>query len=152
MRTIDESLPRRAAWLFLAAMIAPLACCSAKKPPLPLPVPTMNVVMRDYEFDHPSRASPGRVVVRVHNAGTLRHEMVVNRLPEEFTRTVKEFVASDDSVTFYTTVHLSARSPGGEGVFALDLVPGRYAFFCFVRDHDGVHHYKRGMASELRVG
>ena len=43
------------------------------------------------------------------------------------------------------------RPPGGVVTLATDLVPGRYAFYCYTKDPDGVSHVEKGMFSEFRV-
>jgi len=107
--------------------------------------------MTEYRFDHDRTAAPGRIVIRAHNAGAVPHELTVARLPDDFTGTVEGGVQSGTGLVVSTTAILFRRSPGEDGVFALDLRPGRYAFICFLADQDGIQHQKKGMSSELAV-
>lgn len=116
------------------------------------PVPEVAVGLREYGFDHVAAIEPGRTIFRVVNRGSLDHEMVVARLPDDFAGSLVGGVRIDRRLVLDTLATLTRRGPGSTGLFALDLRPGRYAFVCFVADPDGVGHHRKGMTSELVVG
>jgi hypothetical protein len=106
--------------------------------------------MTEYHFEHAPRVAAGRVVFRLHNAGTRTHELVLVALPDDF-RPIDEQLRSEDREGVETVVVVRDRQPGNTDTFASDLQPGRYAFICFVTDPDGVQHALKGMSSEFRV-
>ena len=106
--------------------------------------------MSDYRFEHASEAPAGRVVVRVANAGAQPHSLVLVELDEDIPP-LDEQLRSEARRGVPTLAQIPERPPGSTDVFAVDLVPGRYGFICFVKDADGVPHYLKGMSSELRV-
>lgn len=110
----------------------------------------VEVVMREYRFDHPAVLRAGRTVVRAPNRGRLAHELVLVFLPPELPPLDEQLHSSGRTVVA-TIVSLHRRAPGEAGTFAIDLEPGRYAFICFVQDPDGVQHALKGMNSEFRV-
>ncbi|MGH9224807.1 MAG: hypothetical protein ACRD2W_13760, partial [Acidimicrobiales bacterium] len=111
---------------------------------------TMDVTMRRYEFQHPPNAGAGRVVVRVQNADTVTHELILVALPEDVPP-IDEQLRSEARTGVETIATLQHRPAGSRGIFAADLAAGRYAFICFVKDPDGVSHALKGMSSEFRV-
>lgn len=118
---------------------------SAALPPGP---PTVSVIMQEYRFEHAQQAPRGRVLFRATNVGSTRHELTMVRLDADQFLTVKERVRGQ---ALATVLVLPTREPGGDDIFAVDLVPGRYGFICFTKDGDGVDHLTKGMASELLV-
>lgn len=130
-----------------------LPACASEQPRAPLPptVPTLRVVMQEYRYELPPMASSGRLIVRAHNAGTVNHGINVIPLPDDLTGTIDELLQSGDRLVAPTIAILFPRDPGGDGVFALDLAPGRYAFLCFIEDPDGVQHINKGMSSMVKV-
>lgn len=135
----------------VAALGSLAGCGGAGGAGLPPSAFELGVVMREYGFDHPGVVEPGRTLVRVRNGGSLDHELVVARLPDDFAGSLVGGVRIDTRLVLDTVAIVTARGPGASGLFALDLRPGRYAFMCFVRDDDGVQHHRKGMTSELRV-
>src|SRR5947209_6015962 len=143
---------RRASRCAVAALLLAVSCVAPGRPPKNLPpLPsTMDVTMREYRFDHPPQVPAGRVVFRVHNAGSLTHELILVAVPEDVPP-IDQQLKSDTRVGVDTIATLRDRAPGSNGTFAADLTPGRYAFVCFLMDPDGVSHALKGMASQFRV-
>lgn len=126
------------------------ASCGKTDAPLPSSPPLIGVTMRDYGFDHPPLLPRGRVVLRVHNAGRLRHEMVLERLPEDFPP-IDEQLRSKTRRAAPIIAYLHPLRPGASDAIAVDLTPGRYAMVCFIEGRDGTTHARKGMNSEFRV-
>lgn len=90
----------------------------------------MAVVLKEWALElSRTRVSPGPVVLRLSNTGTLHHSLAVegNGIQE-----LSNHVA-----------------PGDSGTLVVDLAPGRYRVYCPVKesgDHDAL-----GMSAELLV-
>lgn len=136
----------------LVAVLGLAAACTsgASGEALPPPPAKMDVTMREYAFDNPSTVAAGRVVFRVHNAGTMDHEAILVRLPDD-APPIAEQLRSESRMGVETVATLRDRAPGSDGTSAADLRAGRYAFICFIADPDGKSHADKGMSSEFRV-
>jgi non-ribosomal peptide synthetase component E (peptide arylation enzyme) len=110
----------------------------------------VEVTVRDRAFEYQGPVRPGRVVFRVHNAGTADHDVALVELPQGIAD-VDELLASDRQgvAPVYTT---ATRAPGETALFAVDLSQGRYALLGFGTDADGTPFYRKGLASEFVVG
>jgi len=106
--------------------------------------------MRDYAYEHLPTAPSGRVVVKVDNAGTIPHQMVLVKLPDDLPP-LAEQLRSENRQAVETLANLAERPAGGRDTIAVDLDAGRYGLICFLRDPDGVQHHAKGMSSEFRV-
>ncbi|MEU2227932.1 sulfocyanin-like copper-binding protein [Streptomyces sp. NPDC018347] len=104
---------------------------------------------------HPTAVPAGKVTVRVVNAGTLTHEVIVLPLPAG--RTAGErAIGSDGRVSEAGSLGEASRTCGsgaGEGIASgaaawttVTLRPGRYELLC-----DVPGHYAAGMYAELDV-
>lgn len=105
--------------------------------------------MREYRFDFGS-VHRGRVIFDVFNRGHITHRMSVVPLPADLPPIEQQLHGSDRRILF-TLAAVPDTAPGGHGIVATDLAPGRYALICFLTDSDGVSHALKGMASEFRV-
>lgn len=136
----------------LVAGLGLAAACSPRAGAAPLPPrpATVDVAMREFAFENPPVVARGRAVFRVHNAGSMVHELILVALPPD-TLPIAEQLRSDSRVGVETLVTFRNRAPGSDGAFASDLSPGRYAFICFITEPDGTSHADKGMSSEFRV-
>jgi hypothetical protein len=141
----------------LAAVLAALlvGCTGPESPssrprleaPLPPPAAFVDVAMKEYTFGYREPIPDGRVIFHVRNTGREEHEFVLVALPKDAPR----FGRTADTPQIVSTVfHVTARAPGEERRFAVDLAPGRYGMLCFVREGD-VSHVDKGMRSEFTV-
>lgn len=139
-------------WARLVALVAVAACASTDdmSAPLPPPGPSMSVTMREFEFEHLPVGIGGRTLFRVDNAGQVEHEFVLGRLSDQPTSSAGSAGGESPKVVI-DTVALVRRPPGGSGIFAADLQPGRYLLICQLRAPDGKLHSEKGMRSELMV-
>lgn len=106
--------------------------------------------MTEYRFEHQAQIPPGRTVFRVVNAGAKAHSLVLVEL-EEDVPPIDEQLKSPNRRGAATFAQVPERPPGSRDTFAVDLLPGRYAFICFARDAAGESHSLKGMSSEFRV-
>lgn len=137
-----------------AVLLLPTACDSptpaAREKPLPPPPQVVPLSLQDYRFDYEPPVSQGRVVFRVHNAGSQAHEVVLVPLPDDFPPIDKQ-LRSEKRQGAATIVDLPTQPPGATTTFAVDLAPGRYAMVCFREGADKEIHALKGMTSEFRV-
>lgn len=112
--------------------------------------PVIDMTMRDYSFDYEKPLPAGQVVFRVDNAGTVNHRFVLIPLPEDFPP-IDVDLRDDEQRNVTPLAGIRDIAPSGETTLAVDLVPGRYAFVCFVLAEDGETHALKGMTSEVRV-
>lgn len=133
-------------------VVAGTACQPDTRPPAPLPErpPVVDVTMREYRFVYRPPARAGRVVFRARNAGTVRHQLQLLALDDDFPPIDKQLHGPDRRPVIPLAGVL--REPGKRGAFAVDLAPGRrYALVCFISDRDGVVHALKGMNAEFRA-
>lgn len=118
----------------------------------PPSVPEVEVTMRDFDIQVDRPVPSGRVVFRVHNAGSVRHRVTLVALPEDMAP-IDEQIRGDKRRTVNPVGAVNPRQPGGGGVFAVNLKQGlRYALICYEKDDDGVVHARRGGNAEFRAG
>lgn len=118
----------------------------------PPQVPEVELTMQDGGFDFDTPVPSGRVVFRVHNAGSVTHRVTLAPLPEDMPP-IDEQLHSDNRRGVSPVGATNPRQPGGEGVFAVDLEEGRrYAFICYEKDDEGTVHARKGENAELRAG
>lgn len=134
------------------AAVLLLGSCQASPPALPAVVTVVDVTMREYAYGYEAAIPAGRVVLELHNADDVGHELVLLAMEEEFPLTIGEVARTPEQEAFPTVADLPTMEPGGRGVVALDLAPGRYAMICLLDDPDGENHFQKGMSSEFRVG
>lgn len=118
----------------------------------PPSVPEVEVAMRDYAFEFDTPVPSGRVVFRVHNAGSVPHRVTLVPLPEDLPP-IDEQLQSDQRRSVTPVGAVNPRKPGGGSVFSVDLQEGRrYALICYEEDDDGAVHARKGGNAEFRAG
>lgn len=111
--------------------------------------PVVDVTMRDNRFDFNPAIPGGQVVFRVHNAGSVAHELEMIQLQADIPP-IDAQLHSSQRRNVVPTIELSARPPGGIGIFAARLEAGvRYAFVCFLLDPAGSPYALEGMNAEF---
>lgn len=145
----------RSASLAMAVVLfvgAPVACRGSSRPTaLPRPPTEVAVGLSEYAFVHEPTVPAGRALFRPYNRGQANHEVLLIRLPEGLTGTIQDQLRSSTRRPVETVEVVAGLRPGESAVFAVDLLPGRYGFVCFVDDPDGTSHASKGMTSELTV-
>lgn len=119
-----------------------------------LPAADRTLTLRDYAFDASKPITAGRHTIRVENAGTQWHEVLVVRLApgksiEDFARWVEK---PEGAPAGEMLGGISPMQRGGEATFTADFTPGRYALICFLPDaKDGKPHFLHGMTHTFTV-
>lgn len=110
----------------------------------------VDVALSEYRFRYEAPTSPGRVIFRARNDGSRKHELLLLPLPEDFPP-IRDQVRGKTRRPVGTLAFLKPVRPEDDGVFAVDLRPGRYAMVCFLEASRGITHARKGMASEFRI-
>jgi hypothetical protein len=118
--------------------------------PLPPSPGQVRVALSEFRFDLAPPTVPGRHVFQAENRGTIDHSLTLIALPDDFPP-LDEQLRGDTRRGATTLASLRRRPPGAKGIFAVDLLPGRYGLVCFVPDEAGVSHAVKGMNAEFRV-
>lgn len=137
----------------VVGLVALAACGTPPRARAPLPVgpQVVEVEMRDYSFAYDSRVNSGRVLLRVHNHGSVPHNLSIIPLTEDIPP-IDEQLRGSERRAINPLARVKSRPPGMGTTLAVDLAPGvRYAFICFVRDPEGRPHFLRGMSTEFRT-
>lgn len=119
-----------------------------------LPPADVTITLSDYAFTPSTPLTAGHHVVLVRNVARQTHELVLVKLAPG--KTARDFVAWVEKPVGPPAGELlggvSGIAPGTKNTFATDLVPGTYAFICFVPDaKDGKPHLAHGMMTQFEV-
>jgi hypothetical protein len=115
----------------------------------------IRIELHDYAFALDPLLPAGRHLIRVHNGGGQRHELVLFRLaegrtPEDFLAWAFRLIGPPPGTPSGGT---TAMVPGGVNYIPVDLVPGEYALVCFAHNPgDTLSHASHGMVARIRVG
>lgn len=116
--------------------------------------PDATITLSDYAFAVSRPLGHGHHVIRVRNTAAQSHEVFIARLadgktPEDVIKWVEKPQGESPLFPIGGTVSLEH---GATNDIAVDLTPGRYAFFCFVPDaKDGKPHVMHGMVQPFTV-
>lgn len=120
-----------------------------------LPAATDTVMLIDYGFSTDRPLTSGHHTIRVENAGTQPHELVMLKLapgktPADFGKWGLSGRLGPPPALPIGGVEFLDQGAGG--VFAVDLGPGDYGFICFVPDaKDGKRHFMHGMMTQFAL-
>lgn len=118
------------------------------------PAADATIRLVDYAFEAVPPLSSGRRTIRIENAASQDHEIVIMRLapgkhPVDF---LTWFAKPDGPPPVIPVGGISPVKAGGSNYVTVDLEPGQYAFYCFVPDaKDGKEHVEHGMMTEVTV-
>lgn len=114
-----------------------------------------EVTLIDFGFTPSQPLTPGRHTIKVRNQGHQPHELVLVQLQPG--ASAKDFVAAFEPGASGPPPGkpmggMNALEEGGEGTFTTDLVPGNYAFICFMVDPASkAPHFAKGMMVDFSV-
>lgn len=129
----------------LSACLA-IAACSPKAA-TPAGPNVVTVVATDYAFAVADTLPAGLTTLRLANAGTETHHMVVMRLAEGKTLADVQAMKPEDSVPSWLSFPGSpgAIAPGDTSTTTALFAPGQYVMACYIMSPDGVPHVAKGM-------
>ena len=119
---------------------------------------TVEVAMDDFSFDYDaSQAASGNIAFRAENVGEQPHELILLKVPAEFT--VEQLLEAADQEIPEGVEAVGFAGPVESGdevtlVFTETLSNGKYMMVCFLPDEEdpeGTPHVIKGMASEFNV-
>ncbi|CAN5528935.1 hypothetical protein BH20ACT15_BH20ACT15_10510 [soil metagenome] len=128
-----------------------------------LPDADATVTANEYSFSSEGLKA-GETSVLLENAGAQWHHFLASPLKEDATiEQAREFLETEKGEPPFVEqgpgqgaganeVESTVLEGGVSEVVDLDLLPGRYAFFCFIADKEGgPPHVAKGMVSEVEV-
>ncbi len=136
----------------LALAVVVSSCQPSPQDTLPLPAspPVIDVTIRDDRIEYGPLIAAGRVVFRVYNGGSTKHQLKMLPLDEDFPPIQIQLRGSERRVVS-PFAGVPAIDPGSRSVFAVDVVPDtRYALFCLLPGRDGVPYGAKGVSTEFR--
>jgi uncharacterized cupredoxin-like copper-binding protein len=119
------------------------------------PAADVNVVLSDYKFTLSKPFTAGHHVVRVTNAASQSHEMLLVKLPPKETAAGVAAWVEDGRKGPPPAMPIGGTTQIAKGrsvEFPVDLAPGSYGLICFVPDmKDGKPHSAHGMTTQFVV-
>jgi uncharacterized cupredoxin-like copper-binding protein len=120
-----------------SATATPKAKAAAPAPALPHSV---GATLKEFSVNvTTSQAASGRVSFRVHNSGTVTHELVVVRSDQPAGKLPLKNGRADEAGNVGETGDLA---PGASKTVALNLKSGHYALICNLPGHYGAGQYR----------
>ena len=144
-----DKVPHLAKGMVAPLTVTPSATASAVEPKADV-VLTLN----DYKFDFDKPLTAGRHTIRVENAASQPHEIVLVQLaPGKNLEDLMTWLGDMKGPPPGKPLGGIPGFPNGKTTyFDVDLTAGEYALICFVPDHkDGKPHFQHGMMSQIRV-
>ena len=114
------------------------------------------IVLADYGFTLPDGFT-GQGLVRVHNNGSLAHEMSIYRVVDGKTYADATAFLLAPTKDFSTpppiipSGGITALDAGEDAGVELNLAPGTYVFVCFIPGSDHLSHMEHGMIREVVI-
>jgi hypothetical protein len=140
-----------------AAGVASMALVACAKKPAPAPA-TANVVTvtaTDYAFAAPDTIPAGLTTLALVNHGREPHQAVLVRFDSGKTMADLQDALQHPmtQVPGWMKVPMGANTvgPGDSSRATATLLPGHYAFLCFIASPDGKPHFAKGMTRALEV-
>jgi len=135
-------------------MARPLTVTASPNANMTEPTADVTLTLSDYTFVVSKPLAAGRQMIKVENAATQPHEVVLVQLQpgktiEELGKWVMDMKGPPPGKPIGG---IPAFIKGKNTFFEATLAPGDYGFICFVPDaKDGKPHYTHGMAQQFKV-
>ncbi len=139
---------------YAKGMMRSLVVREAKGPEAQEPVADGHIILKDYSFTVTPALKSGRHTLRIENAATQPHEVVIARLaPGKTVNDLMDWLKDEDSPPPGEPAGgATALAPAAVNYLTADFAAGNYVLLCFVPDaSDGRPHLAHGMLSEFRV-
>ena len=139
---------------YAKGMVRSLIVREAVGPEVQEPVADGHIILKDYSFTVVPALTSGRHTLRIENAATQPHEVVIARLaPGKTVSDLMDWLKDEDTPPPGEPAGgATALAPAGVNYLTADFAAGNYVLLCFVPDaSDGRPHLAHGMLSEFRV-
>lgn len=139
---------------FAKGMVRPLTVTTSTNAPAPAPVADIVMTLNDYTFTTSKPITAGKHTIRIENAGTQSHELMLARLvPGKKASDVPTWAEKPNGPPPAEPIGgVPAIAKGTSAFITADFTPGDYAFVCFLPDaKDGKPHFMHGMVQQVHV-
>jgi len=145
-----DHVPHMAKGMMRALTVTPSANANTAEP-----TADVTLTLSDYTFTLSKPLAAGKQLIKVENAATQPHEVVLVQLaPGKTIEDVGKWVLDMKGPPPGKPIGgIPAFVKGKNSFFEADLAPGEYGMICFVPDaKDGKPHVQHGMAKEFKIG
>ena len=117
------------------------------------PVSDLTITLVDYGFQFSKPLTPGKHTLRIVNAASQTHMMILIKYkPNQTTDSLFAWNVTRARVApVEWTTGVSALGAGGTAYVNVDIDSGDYALLCFIDAPDGKDHFAHGMHQEIRI-
>jgi hypothetical protein len=139
---------------FAKGMVRPLTVTASTDASAPAPTADIVMTLNDYSFTTSKPITAGKHTIRIENAGTQSHELLLARLaPGKKAQEVPVWAEKPVGPPPAEPIGGVPAIPKGTTAFiTADFTPGDYAFVCFLPDaKDGKPHFTHGMVQQIHV-
>jgi hypothetical protein len=135
-------------------MMRPLTVTPAANANMTEPTADVTMTLSDYTFTLSKPLAAGKQLIKVENAATQPHEVVLVQLGPG--KTIEDVGKWEEEMKGpppgKTMGGVPAIVKGKNAYFEVNLAPGNYGLICFVLDvKDGKPHYAHGMAQGFKI-
>jgi hypothetical protein len=139
---------------FAKGMVRPLTVTSSTDASAAAPTADIVMTLNDYTFTTSKPITAGRHTIKIENAASQSHELVLARLaPGKKAEDLPAWVEKMSGPPPGEPIGgVPAMAKGGTAYLTADFTPGEYAFVCFLPDaKDGKPHFTHGMVKQVHV-
>lgn len=139
---------------FAKGMVRPLTVTASTDASAPAPTADIVMTLNDYSFTTSKPITAGKHTIRIENAGTQSHELLLARLaPGKKAQDVPVWAEKPVGPPPAEPIGGVPAIPNGTTAFiTANFTPGDYAFVCFLPDaKDGKPHFTHGMVQQIHV-
>lgn len=139
---------------FAKGMVRPLTVTASKDGSTPAPAADIDMTLNNYSFTTSKPITAGRHTIKIENAASQSHELVIARLApgkkaEDLPAWVEKQVGPPPGEPIGG---VPALAKGATAFVTVNFTPGDYAFVCFLPDaKDGKPHFTHGMVKQVHV-
>ena len=139
---------------FAKGMVRPLTVTASSDASASAPVADIDMTLNDYSFTTSKPITAGRHTIKIQNAASQSHELVLARLaPGKKAEDLPAWVEKPAGPPPGEPIGgVPAIEKGATAYITADFAPGDYAFVCFLPDaKDGKPHFVHGMVKQIHV-
>ncbi|MEP7066686.1 MAG: hypothetical protein ABI889_11675 [Gemmatimonadota bacterium] len=139
---------------FAKGMVRPLTVTASTDASAAAPTEDIVLTLSDYTFATSKPITAGRHTIKIENAGSQSHELLLARLApgkkaEDVPAWAEHMVGPPPAEPIGG---VPAMAKGGTAYMTADFTPGDYAMVCFIPDaKDGKPHFTHGMVKQIHV-